>query len=325
MTSPQARVPVAGTRPAGTRPAGTRSAGTPPPGGAADLALTAIAPAVWGSTYIVTTQFLPGFSPITVAMLRALPAGLLLLALTRTLPQGIWWLRVFVLGALNFSIFWAMLFVSAYRLPGGVAATVGAVQPLVVVLLSSLMLGARLRLPSVVAALAGAGGVALLVLSPAARLDGIGVAAGIAGAVSMAFGTVLTRRWQPPVSLLTFTAWQLTAGGLLLVPLALWLGLAMPRPTALNLAALAWLGLIGAALTYVLWFRGLARLDTRVASSLGFLSPVMAVLLGWVFLGQSLGWLQIAGAVLVLASIRLGQRAAGRDSGLAATAKTRQA
>ena len=325
MTSPQARVPVAGTRPAGTRPAGTRSAGTPPPGGAADLALTAIAPAIWGSTYIVTTQFLPGFSPITVAMLRALSAGLLLLALTRTLPQGIWWLRVFVLGALNFSIFWAMLFVSAYRLPGGVAATVGAVQPLVVVLLSSLMLGARLRLPSVVAALAGAGGVALLVLSPAARLDGIGVAAGIAGAVSMAFGTVLTRRWQPPVSLLTFTAWQLTAGGLLLVPLALWLGLAMPRPTALNLAALAWLGLIGAALTYVLWFRGLARLDTRVASSLGFLSPVMAVLLGWVFLGQSLGWLQFAGAALVLASIRLGQRAAGRDSGLAATAKTRQA
>ena len=152
MTSPQARVPVAGTRPAGTRPAGTA-----PPGGAADLALTAIAPAIWGSTYIVTTQFLPGFSPITVAMLRALPAGLLLLALTRTLPQGIWWLRVFVLGALNFSIFWAMLFVSAYRLPGGVAATVGAVQPLVVVLLSSLMLGARLRLPSILAALAGAG------------------------------------------------------------------------------------------------------------------------------------------------------------------------
>ncbi|EER0445176.1 hypothetical protein RPG26_005062, partial [Escherichia coli] len=42
-----------------------------------DLLFTAIAPAIWGSTYIVTTQYLPNFSPMTVAMLRALPAGLL--------------------------------------------------------------------------------------------------------------------------------------------------------------------------------------------------------------------------------------------------------
>ena len=40
-----------------------------------DLLFTAIAPAIWGSTYIVTTQYLPNFSPMTVAMLRALPAG----------------------------------------------------------------------------------------------------------------------------------------------------------------------------------------------------------------------------------------------------------
>ena len=61
----------------------------------ADLFLTAVPPVVWGSTYIVTTEFLAGFSPITVAMLRALPAGLLLLAIVRQLPTGTWWLRVF--------------------------------------------------------------------------------------------------------------------------------------------------------------------------------------------------------------------------------------
>ena len=37
----------------------------------ADLLLTAVAPAIWGSTYIVTTEFLPGFAPMTVAMLLA--------------------------------------------------------------------------------------------------------------------------------------------------------------------------------------------------------------------------------------------------------------
>ncbi|MFX7792960.1 EamA family transporter, partial [Acinetobacter baumannii] len=38
-----------------------------------DILITAIAPAIWGSTYIVTTEFLPAGYPITVAMLRALP------------------------------------------------------------------------------------------------------------------------------------------------------------------------------------------------------------------------------------------------------------
>ncbi len=50
-----------------------------------------------------------------------------------------------VLGALNFTIFWAMLFVSAYRLPGGVAATVGAVQPLIVIGLARLVWAAGSR------------------------------------------------------------------------------------------------------------------------------------------------------------------------------------
>ncbi|MGO4841363.1 EamA family transporter, partial [Rhizobiaceae sp. 2RAB30] len=105
-----------------------------------DLLLTAVAPAIWGSTYLVTTELLPQGYPLTVAMLRALPAGMLLLLLVRQLPQGLWWGRVLVLGALNFSIFWWLLFVAAYRLPGGVAATVGAIQPLIVIVLARLLL-----------------------------------------------------------------------------------------------------------------------------------------------------------------------------------------
>lgn len=279
----------------------------------ADLLLTAIAPAIWGSTYLVTTEFLPDGYPLTVAMLRALPAGLLLLLLVRRLPSGIWWGRALVLGALNFSVFWWMLFVAAYRLPGGVAATVGAVQPLIVILLARALLGSPLRVLAVVAALAGMGGVALLVLTPEAALDPIGVAAGLAGAVSMAGGTVLSRRWQPPVSPLTFSAWQLTAGGLLLVPAALWLEPALPPLTAANLLGFAYLGLIGAALTYIYWFRGIARLGPSVVAPLALLSPVTAVLLGWGVLGQSLNPAQTAGMVVVLGSVWLGQRVQRRS------------
>ncbi|MBN7807569.1 EamA family transporter [Agrobacterium rosae] len=274
----------------------------------ADVVMTGIAPAIWGSTYIVTTSFLPQGYPMHVAMLRALPAGLLLLLLVRKLPVGIWWGRAFILGALNFAFFWAMLFVSAYRLPGGVAATVGAVQPLIVIALSRLFLGRDIRALTIIAGLIGMAGVAFLVLTPHASLDPVGIIAALAGAVSMAFGTVLTRRWQPPVSNLTFTAWQLTAGGLLLVPVALFLEPALPALTTTNVLGMAYLGLIGAAFTYLLWFRGLARIEPSVAASLGFLSPVTATLLGWLALGQNLAPAQIAGFIMVLFSVWLSQK-----------------
>ncbi|HEV7317852.1 MAG TPA: EamA family transporter [Ensifer sp.] len=274
-----------------------------------DIALTALAPVIWGSTYIVTTEFLKGFSPLTVALLRALPAGLLLLLIVRRLPTGIWWWRSFVLGALNISFFLSMLFVAAYRLPGGVAATVAAVQPLIVVFIAALLLKTPIRPVAVVAALVGIAGVALLVLTPQAALDEIGIAAGLAGAISMAFGNVLARKWKSPETMLTSTAWQLTAGGLLLVPVALVLEPSIPVPTIPNLFALAWLSVIGAALTYVLWFRGVARLESSAVSALLFLSPLTAVVLGWVFLGQALSAFQLAGILLVIGSIWLSQRA----------------
>ena len=275
-----------------------------------DIFLTALAPAIWGSTYLVTTQWLPDGYPVTLALLRALPAGLLLLLFVRRLPAGAWWGRAFVLGALNFTVFWICLFVAAYRLPGGIAATVGAVQPLIVLGLARLALGTAIRPLAVIAAGGGLAGVALLLASPQAGFDPIGVLAALGGAASMATGTVLTRRWGPQVPLLTLTAWQLTAGGLLLLPLALIVEPPLPALDAGHIAGFAYLALIGAALTYVLWFRGIARLGPSAATMLGFLSPVSAVVLGWVVLGERLDAIQFAGAALVLASIWLSQRAA---------------
>src|SRR5262245_56158664 len=104
-------------------------------------AATALAPAIWGTTYLTTTQLLPSGRPLLAAVLRALPAGLVLIAMTRRLPHGSWWWRAFVLGALNIGAFFALLFVAAYRLPGGVAATIIAAQPLLVLALSGRFLG----------------------------------------------------------------------------------------------------------------------------------------------------------------------------------------
>ena len=274
-----------------------------------DILLTALAPAVWGSTYLVTTEALPAGYPITMAALRALPAGLLLLALTRCLPPRAWLARTFLLGSFNFALFWALLFVAAYRLPGGVAATLGSVQAIMVILMARGWLGTPIRAGAVAAAAAGVLGVALLLIGPDAALDPLGVVAGLGGAASMAAGTVLSRKWQPTVSALSFTAWQLTAGGLILVPFAVVMEPALPSFTATSIAGLVWLGLIGAAATYALWFRGVARIEPAAVSMLGMMSPVTAVLLGWVVLGQSLSPVQGLGAAVVLGSVWAGQLA----------------
>lgn len=275
--------------------------------GTFDVFLTALAPAIWGSTYLVTTEFLPADYPMHVAMLRALPAGLLLLLFVRKLPQGVWWPKVFLLGALNFSVFWWLLFEAAYRLPGGVAATVGAIQPLIVIFLARGLLGTPIRTIAIIAALSGMVGVALLILKPEATLDPIGILAGFGGALSMALGVVLSRKWQPPVSLLTFTAWQLSAGGLLLLPAALFLEPALPPLSGRNIVGLLYLGIVGAAFTYVIWFRGIALLQPSIVSTLGFLSPTTAVVLGWLVLEEHLNLWQVTGLVIVLASVWLSQ------------------
>lgn len=275
-----------------------------------DILLTALAPAIWGGTYLVTTETLPPGHPIGLAALRALPAGILLLALTRRLPPRAWMGRVFILGAFNFALFWTLLFIAAQRLPGGVAATLGAMQAMMVIGLARAWLGAPVRAGALAAAAAGAGGVGLLVLGPDAALDPVGVAAGLGGAASMAAGTVLSRRWSPPVPALVFTGWQLSAGGLILAPFALLLEGAPPL-TGAGVAGLAWLGLAGAAGSYALWFRGVARLPPASVSMLGMMSPVTAVALGWAWAGQALTPMQMAGAVVVLASVWAGQRAGG--------------
>ncbi|MFI7062966.1 EamA family transporter [Kribbella sp. NPDC050124] len=267
------------------------------------LLVTAITPLLWGTTYLVTTELLPPGRPLLAAVIRALPAGLLLVAITRTLPRGSWWWRSLVLGTLNIGAFFALLFVGAYRLPGGVAATVGAIQPLLVAVLSTGLLRERLSTRTVLTAIAGVFGVGLLVLRADARLDTLGVVAALGGAVVMAFGVVLSKRWTSPAPLLATTGWQLVAGGLVLLPVAFLVEGAPPAMTAHNLLGYGYLTLIGSALAYALWFRGLRALSPTDVTFLGLLSPVMATLLGWLALDQRLTTAQLIGGLIVVASL----------------------
>ena len=275
----------------------------------ARTALTALAPAVWGTTYIVTTEFLPPAHPLFAGLLRALPAGLIAVAITRTLPRGAWWGKAAVLGVLNIGLFLPLLFLAAERLPGGVAATLGAAQPLVVAVLAVTVLHERFSAWRLLWGGIGVVGVGLVVIGPAAALDGVGVVAGLAGAATMAFGVTLTKRWGRPagVSATAFAGWQLTAGGLFLVPVTFLVEGPPPAITPHAGLGYLWLGLVGGLITYSLWFRGVTTLPVTSVAVLGLLSPLVAAILGAALLGQTLGPVQLVGFGLSLAAIVAGQ------------------
>ncbi|MCP2291235.1 DMT family transporter [Nocardia amikacinitolerans] len=279
---------------------------------AGTLALTALTPIVWGSTYAVTTEFLPPDRPLFTALMRALPAGLVLLALTRTLPRGMWVGRAAALGVLNIGAFFPLLFLAAYRLPGGVAGVLGAVAPMFALVFATGVLNERPTGRKVLAGVIGVFGVALVVLRATAQLDTIGVIAGLVGAASMALGTVLTKRWGRPegVGPLAMTGWQLTAGGLFILPLAALIEGAPPAMDGRAVGGYLYLGVIGTAAAYWLWLRGIAKVPATSVAFLGLLSPVSAAVIGWVALGQALTGLQILGMVIALGGTLLGQTTA---------------
>jgi probable blue pigment (indigoidine) exporter len=208
---------------------------------------------------------------------------------------------------LNIGGFFALLFYAAFQLPGGVAATLGAVQPLIAVGLAAVLLGAQVTRLTIAAGSLGVIGVALLVVRADAQLDSLGLLAGLAGAASMAVGVVLTKRWGRPVPLLAFTSWQLIAGGLVLLPLTMALEGLPTSLTASNLAGFLWLATFGTAIAYSLWFRGVQLLPVAQVSMLGLLSPLVAALAGWIVLDQTLSVGQLAGATLILSAVWLGQ------------------
>lgn len=266
--------------------------------------MTAVAPCVWGTTYIVASELLPPGRPLLAAVLRCLPAGILMVIMVRRLPRRSWWWRSAVLGVLNIGVFFALLFIAAYRLPGGAAATIGAVQPLLVAVLASRWIGERLTGTKLAAGIAGLTGVGLLVLQAEARLDAMGVIAALGGAIAMACGVVLTKKWGRPDTLLATTSWQLIAGGLFLLPIAFLVEGPLPAALTLsNIAGYLYLGVVGTALAYTLWFRGVHLLPASTTVMLGLLSPLVAALAGWAMLSQTLTPGQVIGAAIILGTL----------------------
>jgi probable blue pigment (indigoidine) exporter len=270
--------------------------------------IAALTPVIFGTTYLLTTQFLPPGRPLLAATMRSLPTGIVLIIGGKIPPPG-WWLRFAFLSVLYCSALFPLLFVAAYRLPGGVASVINSLTPIIVVILSVRLLGTKIKPIHIMAGLLGVLGVALLVLRSSARLDGWGILAMITCVSMMGLATVLTKRWgQPPgMSSTAFTGWTFFLGGVTLLPFTLIFEGLPAQLSARNIGGLIYLVVFSGIVAYALWFWGLRRLPASSVTFLSLINPVVAAILGWIVLDQRLNAWQLTGAAIVLISVVLGQ------------------
>jgi probable blue pigment (indigoidine) exporter len=268
-------------------------------------AVAAIGPIAWGTNYFVTHEYLPAGYPLYGAVFRALPAGLLLLCITRRLPHGAWWWRSLLLGICNMGAFFALIYLASQLLPVSIASTIMSASPLTMALFAWALLAERPTLPMLLGAGAGLAGVWLMLGAGTSAVDLRGVAASLAALLMSSCGYILTKKWGRAAGPLATTSWQLVAGVLVLIPFAALIEGAPPTVDLPALLGFTYVGLIATALSFTAWFAALNRLPASTVGLIGLLNPVTGVLLGTTLSGEVLTAQQLAGLVLVLLGITL--------------------
>lgn len=264
------------------------------------MLLASLAPILWGSTYAAVGLFLTDLPPIWVAVWRALGAGLFLWLFVRRMPRmhlG----KVFVLGFFNISLFFILLMLAAYRLPGSVAGTLGATLPLLLIVIQWLVQGKTPQLKATLSAVIGLVGV-LLLLNPSANLDPIGVACALGATLMVAIATLLTKHWQVN-DILGVATWQLLMSGILLVPVAWYFEGAPTMISMTQVPGLIWLVILNTAGGYLIAVNAIKQIGPNAFGMLSLLNPIVAVVLGMFMMQESLSALQWSGVTLIIGSL----------------------
>jgi DME family drug/metabolite transporter len=281
---------------------------------AAPLLCLVLAGLLWGTGGLTGTLLgrAAGLSPLSVAALRLLAGGALIVVF-RVIPGRHWpsgraaWTRIAVTGLLA-ATFQAAYFssVSLTSVSLATLVTIGATP--VIVLVGELLIGRRrLDRSSVTRTALALAGLGLLVGLPAGGYGPVAVLESAAMALLASAGfAVLTLAGASPVPGLgeeTVIGLGFTAGGLIVLPLAVVTGGLAFQP---SVAALGWLTALATgptALAYTLYLRGLRRAPASTGALLSLLEPLTATVLSVAFLGNRLSATGIAGAVLLAAAV----------------------
>jgi drug/metabolite transporter (DMT)-like permease len=272
---------------------------------------------IWGTTWLAIKFVVREMPPLTAAALRFAVAAVLLAAFAGWRGSSLGWRRLpraerrllLTLSLLMFAVPYALIFYGEQYITSALTAILFASAPAFTLLYDSLRVGRNLvtreRLVGLGLAFAGI----LIIFGP--RLSGpptelLGALAIVAAAATSSIAVVLAKHGGHGIDTLVGTTWQMGLGACWLLLAAL----ALERPAVKNYSAaavlgLAYLALLGSCVTFVIFYGLLKQMAPVQLSSLAFITPVVAVFVGWLVLDEVLGATTLVGAVVVLAGVAL--------------------
>ncbi|HXX00093.1 MAG TPA: EamA family transporter [Candidatus Acidoferrales bacterium] len=271
---------------------------------------------VWGSTYLAIRIGVREFPPLLMAALRFIVAGAVLyawaIARGEQSPDRRQWSAIALLAVLFFVCDYGLLFWAEKCVPSGITAVMMATIPLFIALCEITLLRTQtLTLRLALALLAGIAGVAVLASRSSfvggAPVNPLGALALIFASLSWAVGTVLMRRLSLPSSKVMSSGTQMLAGGILLSIASAGFGeFGVFHPAAISRAAwfsLLYLIVAGSIVAFTAYLWLVHHESPTKVGTYAYVNPVVAVLIGYFFAGESLGIRTILGTLLVLVSV----------------------
>tara|TARA_Y100001956_G_scaffold78400_1_gene90056 strand:+ start:497 stop:1396 length:900 start_codon:yes stop_codon:yes gene_type:complete len=258
--------------------------------------LLAMIPAFfWGTTYAVTQYTLADWPPLLLGAIRALPAGILLLAFKPSLPRKSDWQILFSLGLINIATFFGLIFVMALTLPSAISG-VGMISVPVFAMLYNWLINKHR--PGIIQALSGATLIALawMLFDPSSlSLNPIGLGAMLAAIMCIVVGSSITKSLGNRMHWWTVLTWQLILGGVILSVSAGVQGVMQPEKYAAiinnfsttNLSGLLWVVGLNTALGYGMYVWLLQRMSVVDFTFGGIANPIAGIVSGLVLLGES--------------------------------------
>ncbi len=244
--------------------------------------------------------------PFLMTGIRFVLAGALLALIVagRPLPKG-WtqWRQTILLGLFQSAGVMGCCYYSMRWLTSSESTIMTSTSPLIVIVLGSLLIGTRYRFHQWLGVIIGFAGI---FFSFGAHVGlHLGTVIGFAGAVSFAIATLLIKRWSHAFDLMVLTAYQMLAGGILLLLFSAIVEQPYFIVTATSVTVILWLAIMSSIVQFTLWFYLLQNSDPAKTSAFLFLVPVFGVGFSWLLLGEQLHWYLGVGGLLTCVGIYL--------------------
>ncbi len=270
--------------------------------------LVVLTTGLMGSSFVVAKIGLIYISPLLLAGIRFTIAGSIMgvfvLLFKRKHPKdAVTWGKVAVIGAVQTAGVMGAIFLSLRTITSGQSAILTFMNPLLVVLIGTLILGMRYRLVQWIGVFVGFAGVFVTMGS---HLDlEIGTLLGFMSATFWAIGTLLIKKWGVSIDMWVLTAYQMLFGGLILLAGSMFLENAYIVINSTSISILLWLSIPASIVQFTIWFHLLQKGDSGKVSAFLFLAPFFGILSGWLVLGEPLGLALLIGGSLIFMGIFL--------------------